>query len=395
LSEFIPYGRQSVNDADIEAVVDVLRSDYLTQGSTVPAFESGVAQKVSAKHAVAVNSATSALHIACLALELGSGDWLWTVSNTFVSSANCALYCGAKVDFVDIDPKTLNMSPDVLSSKLEKHRKLNLPLPKVVIPVHFSGQPTEQEKIWHLSKEYGFSVLEDASHSIGASRYNEPVGSCRWSNITVFSFHPVKIITSGEGGMALTNDEDLACRMRVLRSHGVTRDEDKLENESVGPWYYEQQYLGFNYRMTEIQAALGLSQLQRLDEFVSKRNEKAQLYNVLLADLPLQLPSILSNNQSSFHLYVVRLYKQKNPYYHRKVFEELRMAGIGVNLHYMPVHLQPYYRRLGFTEGICPEAEKYGCEAITLPLFPTMSLPQQENVCNKLKYTLTHKKYCP
>jgi UDP-4-amino-4,6-dideoxy-N-acetyl-beta-L-altrosamine transaminase len=386
--ELIPYGRQSINETDIEAVVQVLRSDFLTQGSTVPAFEEAISQKVNFQHGVAVNSATSALHVACLALELGPGDWLWTVPNTFVASANCARYCGAQVDFVDIDPKTWNLSALALEEKLSHHRKEGKPLPKVLVPVHFSGQPTDQEQIWELAQEFGFRVLEDASHSIGAQRNGEPVGSCRWSDITVFSFHPVKIITSGEGGLALTNDSELAWKMGTLRSHGITRDEDRLEQESLGPWYYEQQTLGFNYRMTDLQAALGLSQLERLDEFVGRRNQLAQRYDELLAELPIQRPTILKGNLSSFHLYVIRLPTREHPERHRKVFERLRQAGIGVNLHYMPVHLQPDYRRLGFREGMFPEAEAYGREAISLPLFPSMTEEQQDRVVNELKQSL-------
>lgn len=388
--EFIPYGRQSISEADIEAVVRVLRSDFLTQGPTIPSFERAISQKVGAQHGVAVNSATSALHIACQALGLGPGDWLWTVPNTFVASANCARYCGAQVDFVDIDAKTWNLSVAALESKLRQYRKEGKPLPKVLVPVHFSGQPTEQEQIWELAQEFGFRVLEDASHAIGAHRNKEQVGSCRWSDITVFSFHPVKIITSGEGGMALTNDSELAWKIGILRTHGITRAEDRLEQKSLGPWYYEQQTLGFNYRMTDLQAALGLSQLERLDEFVARRNNLAQRYNELLANLPIQRPTILNDNLSSFHLYVVRLLTRENPNKHRSVFEELRRAGIGVNLHYMPVHLQPDYRRLGFSEGMFPESEAYGREAITLPMFPGMTDTDVKRVRDVLKLALNH-----
>jgi UDP-4-amino-4,6-dideoxy-N-acetyl-beta-L-altrosamine transaminase len=386
--KMIPYGRQDISEADIQAVVEVLRSDFLTQGPVVPSFEKAVAQKVGAQHGVAVNSATSALHIACLALGLGAGDLLWTVPNTFVASANCARYCGAQVDFVDIDAKTWNLSVAALETKLRQYRKEGKPLPKVLIPVHFSGQPTEQERIWELSKEFGFRVLEDASHSIGAQRNGEPVGSCRWSDITVFSFHPVKIITSGEGGMALTNDSELAWKMGILRTHGITREEGRLELYSLGPWYYEQQTLGFNYRMTDIQAALGLSQLERLDEFVARRNNLAQRYDELLTNLPIQRPTILNGNLSSFHLYVIRLSTRERPEEHRRVFEELRKAGIGVNLHYMPVHLQPDYGRLGFHEGIYPESEAYGWEAISLPLFPSMTEEHQDLVIKNLNRLL-------
>ena len=386
--EFIPYGRQSISEKDIETVVQVLRSDFLTQGPVVPSFEKAVAHKVGAQHGVAVNSATSALHIACLALGLGSGDWLWTVPNTFVASANCARYCGAKVDFVDIDPQTWNLSVSALAAKLEHHRNEGKALPKVLVPVHFSGQPTDQEQIWELAQEFGFKVLEDASHAIGAQQNGEPVGSCRWSDITVFSFHPVKIVTSGEGGMALTNDSELAWKMRILRTHGITREADRLELESLGSWYYEQQILGFNYRMTELQAGLGLSQLERLDEFVARRNQLAQRYDELLAELPIQLPKIQKGNFSTFHLYVIRLSTRKHPEEHRRVFEELRKAGIGVNLHYMPVHLQPDYRRLGFRNGMFAESEAYGREAISLPLYPMLTQEQQDRVTANLKATL-------
>ena len=385
MSWFIPYGRQDISEEDIQAVIKVLRSDFLTQGPTVPAFERAISQKVDARYAVAVNSATSALHIACLALGLGNDDWLWTVPNTFVASANCARYCGAKVDFIDIDPKTWNLSVSALEAKLRDHRKEGQPLPKVLVPVHFSGQPTEQERIWDLAQEYGFRIIEDASHAIGASRNDEPVGSCRWSDITVFSFHPVKIITSGEGGMALTDNPELAWKMGMLRTHGITRDEDRLEQKSIGPWYYEQQTLGFNYRMTDLQGALGLSQLERLDEFVERRNQLAQAYDKLLAQSPIQRPTILEGNYSSFHLYVIRLNTRNQPKLHKRIFKGLRKAGIGVNLHYMPVHLQPYFRRCGFEEGYCPESEAYGREAISLPLYPSITDLQQKRIVKFLK----------
>ena len=392
----IPYGRQHITDADIEAVVATLRSDFLTQGPAVPRFEKAVASRVSAKHGVAVNSATSALHIACLALDLGPGDLLWTVPNTFVASANCARYCGAQVDFVDIDPQTWNLSVPRLREKLTQARR-DRRLPKVVVPVHLTGQPTEQEAIWELSQEFGFRVLEDASHAVGASRNGEPVGSCRFSDITVFSFHPVKIITSGEGGMALTNDDELARRMAMLRSHGITRepslyrrtgrDPDDLSSDPPA-WYYEQQMLGFNYRLIDIQAALGASQLERLGEYIERRNELASGYDVALKDLPLQLPVVQTGNRSAFHIYVVRLRREATSKTHRQVFDHLRARGVGVNLHYMPVHLQPYYRDLGFTDGQYPESEAYGRSAITLPLYPAMSNQEQDHVVGALKEIL-------
>jgi UDP-4-amino-4,6-dideoxy-N-acetyl-beta-L-altrosamine transaminase len=379
----IPYGRQEITQADIDEVVKVLNSDFLTQGPAVPRFERAVTACCGALHGVAVNSATSALHVACQALGLGPGDVLWTVPNTFVASANCGLYCGAKVDFVDIDPRTWDMSVPALRAKLvlAKHSGN---LPKVVIPVHFGGQPTEQEEIWALAQEFGFKVLEDASHSIGASRNGEPVGSCRWSHVSVFSFHPVKIITTAEGGMALANDEELAWRMALLRSHGITRDPARMHRDPEGPWYYEQLYLGYNYRMTDLQAALGLSQLERLGNFIERRNFLAKRYDQLLAGLPLQLPTIRPGNRSSFHLYGVRLTGDAIRKSRRDVFESLRDQGIGVNLHYMPVHLQPYYRDQGFSAGLCPEAEKHAQEAITLPLYPAVTEAEQDRVVEVL-----------
>ena len=383
----IPYGRQDISQADIDAVVTVLQSDFLTQGPAVPRFEQSVAAKCGAQHAVAVNSATSALHLACRALGLGPGDRLWTVPNTFVASANCGLYCGADIDFVDIDPQSWNLSVAALREKLvEAKRDGNLP--KVVVPVHFSGQATDQEAIWVLAQEFGFKVLEDASHAIGASRNGEPVGSCRWSDITVFSFHPVKIVTTGEGGMALTNGEELAWRMALLRSHGITREAARMRREADGPWYYEQVDLGYNYRMTDIQAALGASQLARLDQFVDRRNILASRYDEKLAGLPLQLPAVMQGNRSAFHLYVVRLNEGIAGRTHVELFEALRHRGIGVNLHYMPVHLQPYYRDLGFGPGLCPEAERHGREAMSLPLYPGLSEAQQDDVVSALRELL-------
>lgn len=383
----IPYGRQDVRQVDIDAVVGVLRSDFLTQGPMVPRFEQAVAARCGAQHGVAVNSATSALHVACLALGLGPGDRLWTVPNTFVASANCGRYCGADVDFVDIDPDTWNMSVPALREKLLQARQGGS-LPKVLVPVHFGGQPTEQEAIWELAQEFGFKVLEDASHAIGASRNGEPVGSCRWSHITVFSFHPVKIITTGEGGMALTNDDELAWRMTSLRSHGITREKSRMLGEPEGPWYYEQVALGFNYRMTDLQAALGLSQLSRLDEYIERRNTLARRYDQLLGGLKLQRPVAQPENRSAFHLYVVRLRTEAIRKTHREVFEAMRDRGIGVNLHYMPVYLQPYYRALGFEPGLCPEAERYGREAISLPLFYGLSEMDQGSVAKSLQICL-------
>ena len=383
----IPYGRQDISQADIGAVVAVLQSDFLTQGPAVPRFEQTVASRCGARYAVAVNSATSALHLGCRVLSLGPGDRFWTVPNTFVASANCGLYCGASVDFVDIDAHSWNMSVAALTEKLVQARREGK-LPKVVIPVHFAGQATDQEASWELAQEFGFKVLEDASHAIGASRNGEPVGSCRWSDITVFSFHPVKIVTTGEGGMALTNDRELAWRMALLRSHGITREAAHMRRKAYGSWYYEQVDLGYNYRMTDIQAALGTSQLARLDGFVERRNILAKRYDEKLAGLALQLPAVMQGNRSAFHLYVVRLHESIEGRTHVELFEALRNRGIGVNLHYMPVHLQPYYRDLGFGPGLCPEAERHGREAISLPLYPGLSDMQQDEVVSVLRELL-------
>ncbi len=375
----IPYGRQDVSQQDIDAVIKVLQSDFLTQGPQVPAFEQVLTDYVQAKHAVAVNSATSALHLACLALGLGPGDWLWTTPITFVASANCGLYCGAQVDFVDIDPVTYNLCPKELEKKLIAAEKTGK-LPKVVVPVHFSGQPCDMQAIHQLAQTYGFKIIEDASHAIGGKYQGEPIGNCRYSDITVFSFHPVKIITTAEGGLALTNDDALAEKMNLYRSHGVTRDTSLMTREPDGPWYYQQVELGFNYRMTELQAALGISQMQRLDEFVAQRHRLAERYNQLLADLPLTLPWQHPDSYSGLHLYVIRLQLHKINKTHLQVFEQLREAGIGVNLHYIPVHMQPYYQDIGFKAGDFPEAERYYEEAISLPMFSTMTEQQQDEV---------------
>lgn len=383
----IPYGKQSITQEDIDAVTAVLTSDYLTQGPVVPIFEKAVAQKVKVKHAVAVNSATSALHIACMAFDLGKGDILWTVPNTFVASANCARYCGADVDFVDIDPDTWNISIEKLKEKLCQAKQQNR-LPKVLVPVHFAGQPTDEETIWELSKEYGFKVLEDASHAIGASHNDEPVGSCKWSHITVFSFHPVKIITTGEGGMAVTNDDELAERMAMLRTHGIIRDSALFKNnyEVIEPWYYEQQILGFNYRMTDISASLGVSQLARLDGYVQTRNSLANRYQSALADFPVQLPTVEKGNVSAYHLYLIRIKKNgAHTKTQHEVYNALKEKGILANVHYMPVHLHPYYRDLGFTDGQYPESERYSKDALTLPLYAALTHEQQDHVINTLK----------
>ena len=387
MSDFIPYGRQDITQADIDAVVEVLKSDFLTQGPCVPRFEEAVAQHVGARYAIAVNSATSALHLACRALGLGPGDWLWTSSITFVASANCGLYCGARVDFVDIDPRTYNLCPLALEQKLVQAEKKGT-LPKVVVTVHLCGQSCDMASIQALSQRFGFRVIEDASHAIGGKYRDEFIGSCRYSDITVFSFHPVKIITTAEGGMALTQCSDLAEKMALLRSHGITRDPNLMPHAPDGPWYYQQIDLGYNYRMTELQAALGQSQLNRLDEYVRKRHELAQRYDYLLADVPVTAPWQHPNNYSAFHLYVIRLQLDEISRTHLEVFESLRNQGVGVNLHYIPVHTQPYYQGMGFKQGDYPEAELYYREAISLPLFPMMAEEQQEAVVDSLKESI-------
>ena len=380
----IPYGRQEITQQDIDAVLDVLDSDFLTQGPKVPMFEESVKQAACADYAVAVNSATSALHIACLALGVANGDLVWTTPITFVASANCALYCGAKVDFVDIDAATYNLCPNELEKKLKHARSNNLPLPKVVVPVHLCGQSCDMEKIYHLSIEYGFSIIEDASHAIGGRYKNEPIGNCRYSDITVFSFHPVKIVTTAEGGVALTNNAKLKERMDLFRSHGVTRDVKSMACDSHGPWYYEQIELGFNYRMTELQAALGISQMDRLESFVDRRHKLAQKYYEKLSDLPIVLPYQLPETYSGLHLFVIRLNLSALVLSRLEVFELLRENGIGVNIHYIPVHSQPYYQKMGFSSGDFPIAEKYYSEAISIPMFPTMTDDQQQEVVDVL-----------
>ncbi|MDT8993107.1 UDP-4-amino-4,6-dideoxy-N-acetyl-beta-L-altrosamine transaminase [Curvibacter sp. APW13] len=379
----IPYGKQSISDEDINAVVEVLRSDFLTQGPCVPEFERAVASYCGANYAVAVNSATSALHVACLALGVGAGDLVWTSPITFVASANCALYCGAEVDFVDIDPSTYNMCVSSLAEKLE-HAQNNGRLPKVVIPVHLSGQSCEMAEIHALSVKYGFRTIEDASHAIGGSYQGAKIGSCRFSDITVFSFHPVKIITTGEGGMAVTNDPELVKRMARLRSHGITRYPSEMTRPPDGSWYYEQIELGFNYRMTDIQAALGLSQMQRLDQFVIQRKAIAQRYDELLRDTAIVRPFQYPNVYSALHLYIVRLPSGVLKTSHREVFERMRADGIGVNLHYIPVYRQPYYERMGFKPENFPQAERYYAEAITLPIYPGLTSEQQDLVVRRL-----------
>jgi len=376
----IPYGHQEITQSDIDAVTKVLQSDFLTQGSVVPKFEKSVADYCGVKYGVATNSATSSLHIACLALGLKEGDYLWTSPITFVASANCGLYCGAKVDFVDIDPETYNLSPQFLEEKLIQAEKDNK-LPKIVVPVHFAGQSCEMEKIHQLSQKYRFKIIEDASHAIGGKYKNRPIGNCQYSDITVFSFHPVKIITTGEGGMAVTNNQNLSDRMSLLRSHGITRDLDQMTHEPDGDWYYQQIELGYNYRITDIQAALGISQLQRLDKYVKKRHNIAKKYNSELEGVNLAIPYQSKESYSSYHLYVILLHDNISKY-HKEIFTELRKRGIGVNLHYIPVYRQPYYSYI--ESNNYPNSEFYYSRAISLPIYPTLTTKDQNYIIEEL-----------
>ena len=388
-ANIIPYGKQSISEDDIQAVVDVLRSDFLTQGPVVPAFEQAVASYCHARHGVATSNATAALHIACLALGLGPGDYLWTSPITFVASANCGLYCGAQVDFVDIDPQTFNMSPLALEKKLIA-AKLQGKLPKVVVPVHMCGQPCDMAAIHALSLKYGFRIIEDASHAIGAKYKGEPVGNCRYSDITVFSFHPVKIITTAEGGMALTNEPALAKKMTLLRSHGISSTaEDMVQRPVDEIWNYQQIDLGFNYRMTELQAALGLSQLKKLNDFVTKRQALASAYDHALNGLPLITPWQHPDSTSSYHLYPIQLIHSEGGPKHKQVFEAMKMAGILVNMHYIPVYLHPYFEKLGFKRGYCPTAENYFKKTISIPLYAGLTKKQFEKVISELKFILS------
>ena len=380
----IPYGLQEISQEDIDAVVAVLRSSHVTQGPEVPRFEAAVAGYCGAQFAVALNSATSALHVACRALAVGPGDWVWTSPISFVASANCALYCGAKVDFVDIDSRTCNMSPTALEAKLTEAKQAGR-LPKVVIPVHLCGQPCEMAAIHELGRRFGFRIIEDASHAIGGRYRNEPVGNCHYSDITVFSFHPVKVITTGEGGMTLTNDAQLASAMRRLRSHGITREAAEMTREPDGSWYYEQIDLGFNYRMTDLQAALGSSQLRRLDEFVARRHSIAARYHDALQRLPVAPLWQHPDSYSALHLFVIRLQPHKLRRTHREVFESLRESGIGVNLHYIPIYRQPYYQRMRAAAAAFPEAERYYAEAVTLPMFTQLDPRSQDRVVEALE----------
>lgn len=377
----IPYGHQNISEEDVEVVLKTLQSDWLTQGPMVAQFERAVADYVNAKYAVSACNATAALHLACRALNLGVGDVLWTSPNTFLASANCGLYCGAEVDFVDIDPQTYNLCSNALEEKFLAAEKAGK-LPKVIVAVHFAGQSCEMKKIHDLAKKYGCKVIEDASHAIGGSHENNKIGACTYSDITVFSFHPVKIITTGEGGMALTNQEDLFQKMQMLRSHGMTRNPSCMSRDSEGDWYYEQIDLGFNYRLTDIQSALGLAQLKRMEEFIERRRYLANRYHQMLSDLPIALPLRHQLSESSWHLYVIQLENRK------KVFDFLRQNKIGVNVHYIPVHMQPYYQNKGFKAGDFPNAEEYYSHAITLPLYYDLSEDNQDYIVQKLKECL-------
>ncbi len=383
----IPYGKQSINQADIDAVLEVLQSDYLTQGPQVPLFEETVATYCDAASAVAVNSATSALHIACLALDVGPGDSVWTTPNTFVASANCAVYCGASVDFVDIDPHTYNLCASKLEQKLAVAAEQGK-LPKVVIPVHFAGQSCDMKTIHRLSQQYGFAIIEDASHAIGSRYLNKPVGNCAYSDITVFSFHPVKIITTAEGGLATTNSSELAAKMQLYRSHGITRAPERMTTAADGDWYYQQLELGYNYRMTEMQAALGVAQMTRLDAMVERRHALQQRYARLLAELPLILPFQSPDSYSALHLYPIQVDLDKISKGRAAIFEALRANDIGVNVHYIPVHTQPFYQRMGFAEGDFPEAERYYRRCISIPVFYAMTDDEQDRVVEVLKEVL-------
>lgn len=380
----IYYGKQFIDEQDINAVIEVLKSDFLTQGPVIENFEKAVAEYCGAKYAVAVTNATSALHIACLAAGLDKDDILWTSPITFTASANCGRYCGADVDFVDIDDNSYDMSVTALKEKLEKSKIK----PKVVIPVHLAGQSCEMQEIYDLSKQYGFTVIEDASHAIGADYKDTKVGCCKYSDMTVFSFHPVKIITTGEGGMVLTNNEELYQKLTLYRSHCITRDENLMTKDVDGPWYYQQIGLGFNYRMTELQAALGLSQLAKVDKFVARRRQLAERYNELLKDLPLKVPYQNTDTDSSWHLYIVRVDFNKVKKTKKQIFAEMKVKGVCLNLHYIPVHTQPYYQNLGFKHGDFPVSEKYYEEAFTLPLYYSLTDEQQEYIVNSLKEVL-------
>lgn len=386
MNTYIPYGKQSIEQSDIDEVIRILKSPWITQGPAISAFETALSAYTQTKYAVAVSSATAALHLACLALQLGPGDYLWTSPNTFVASANCGLYCGAQVDFVDIDPTTYNLDADQLELKLQAAAHSNK-LPKIVIPVHFAGQACDMEKIAALAKKYNFHVIEDASHAIGGSYQQSPIGNCRYSDMTIFSFHPVKIITTGEGGLILTNNSDLNEKLQRLRTHGITRNHEHMKKLD-GPWYYEQIELGYNYRMTDIQAALGLNQLKRLTEFTKRRHDLAMRYHDLLANLPLTTPKLLKDRQSAWHLYVILLQLEHLSKSRLEVFNALREKNIGVNVHYIPVYKQPYYAAHGFGKMHLTNMEYYYERAITLPLYPSLTTSEQDRVVDAVRKAL-------
>jgi UDP-4-amino-4,6-dideoxy-N-acetyl-beta-L-altrosamine transaminase len=388
LNNIIPYGRQNISEADINAVIEVLRSDFLTQGNIVPAFERAISKYCGAQHSIAVNSATSGLHLACLALGVSKGDTVWTSPISFVASANCAIYCGAEIDFVDIDERTFNISIECLENKL-KIAKINNKLPKVIIPVHLCGQSCEMDRIYELKQEYGFNIIEDASHAIGGKYKGQSIGNCRYSDITVFSFHPVKIITTGEGGMVLTNDANIANKIQSLRSHGITRNPSQMTNAPDGPWYYQQIELGYNYRLTDIQAALGLSQLTKIDEFVAERHKIKLLYDSILKKSNFEIPWQHPDTYSSLHLYIIRL-KNSNIVSHLEIFERLRTNGILANLHYIPIYRHPFYEKMGFDKKQYINSEKYYKEAISLPIYPGLKENQIELITEIINKPLNH-----
>ncbi|MBO6979367.1 MAG: UDP-4-amino-4,6-dideoxy-N-acetyl-beta-L-altrosamine transaminase [Prochlorococcus marinus XMU1428] len=389
-NQFIPYGRQDINLRDIFNVLKILKSDFITNGPAIEKFENEISKYCKSRYALAVNSATSALHLSCLALNLKKGDWLWTSPISFVASANCGIYCGAKIDFVDINIENGLMDIKALESKLQIAAK-NGTLPKVIIPVHLAGTSCDMESIFKLSKQYGFSIIEDASHAIGGKYKGLPVGSCKYSDITVFSFHPVKLITTGEGGAALTNNEKIAEKISDLRSHGIIKDQKRFIDQDPSPWLYEQQYLGFNYRITDIQASLGLSQLNRLDKFVSKRNTKLDLYKSRLKSEPINFLEIPKDVKSSLHLSIIQLNKELIPF-HRQIFIELRKLLIGVQLHYLPIHLHPFYQKFGFKRGQFPKSELFANSSISIPLYPSLSYFKQLKVIKNLKFVLKNYK---
>ena len=387
MNRMIPYAKQDISDEDIDSVIEVLKSDFLTQGNKVPLFEDIISERVGAKYALAANSATSCLHLSCLSLGLSKGDILWTSPITYVASANCALYCGAEVDFVDIDPLTWNISVEILEEKLKTARKIKK-VPKILVLVHLAGNPCDLQKVFDLSKEYGFSIIEDASHALGSKYSGEHIGSSVYSDISVFSFHPVKNITTGEGGMILTNNQKLSEKIHLYRSHGITRDTKKMINKEEGLWYYEQLLLGFNFRMSDIHAALGISQMNSLDKFISKRNELSQIYTKELKGLPLTIQRVRKEDLSAWHIFVIRLKLSELKLSRLEIYNSLRNKGIGVNVHYIPVHLHPFYKNLGFNKGDFPNSENYYDGAITIPMFTKLKKKEIKFVIQALKESI-------